>query len=77
MQPGFKPDVRTDLHDGEGSVLSVVVDTNGVSWMMYMEYNPAGGNLAVSQAWWFTDRSRALKEYEEKAETAVSQGWQR
>lgn len=77
MQPGYKADVRTDLVDGEGNVLSVVIDTNGVSWMLYMEHAQVGKNLAQSQAWWFTARDRAMKEHDEKVEKAVAEGWEK
>ena len=71
---------RTDLTDNEGSTLSIIVESNGVSWELYATHRRSDqlASEATHSNWWsFVDQSRALEHQEAKVVEAVAIGWKR
>lgn len=74
----YKEAVRTTLSDPKGDILSLIVETNIVSWKLYATHRAdekPPSEITYSGWWSFTDRTRAMEAHKQKVDEAVALGW--
>lgn len=74
----FKPMRRVDLRDEEGNTLSVILESNHVSWKLFCIYKRPDqtDKQGDHSSWWtFVNEERAIEHHDEKIAEAISQGW--
>jgi hypothetical protein len=69
-QSRYQPFLRTELKDAGGNTLVVLVDTNGLSWKLYMVHNARWVDAA-----WYPTADGAAAAHANKVQEAESVGW--
>jgi hypothetical protein len=75
---GYQLLKRVDLTDDEGDVLSIIVESNHVSWKLFSIYRLPGqtDSQGDHSTWWnFVDEQRALDQLDKKVQECIAEGW--